>query len=691
MNSIPIVYITDSNFIPQTATSITSLIKNKNKNTKYTIYIIATEIDENTITKLNKINNKDCIIKIISGDMQKFAGLHNFEKEGYLSATEAALLKFDIPELLPEIDKIIYLDGDTIILNDLSELFNIDIGDNYVGAAHDTGKLYFKHKYVLEFPNYFNSGVMLLNLKQMRLDSITDKLIETKRYMNDKKLMDQNVFNKVFCNRLTIIDIKWNLLIVNLERAKLKWDINEINKLFNSNYKDFKDLKNNAAIIHFSSKDKPWIYKNIPYGKVWLKYFYLSPFKEKTLNLKTLETFNTKKLSILEYVFSIRNEYNFYKTICFLGVKIKFKNKYKFLEFEMANIKNNINLIKQDAKKVEKNINYQIDKLTWHNCYDKKELTNLKKNDIKVSVIIPVHNAQNFLNNCLDSIINQTLTDIEIICIDDGSTDNSLEILKEYKNTTTNLHVVHQTQQRQGSARNKGLEIAQGEYITFVDSDDYIEPNFLKELYTTMEQENPDIVICNIQNYCKDKKLKPRVEYYQSIYENYFTKNNSNKKIKITNDNFLSFRVGPVAKLYKKEIIDKYKLRFPEQLIQEDEAFYWYYMTKIQTAYLLDNKLYNRLIHENSVMYQKEILKQNLNDHLFICKQIFDHLKKLDLYPIYEETFIQYYQNVKNKTIKTAQNNQCVEITEKIVQEIDNYINNTGIQKQSFKRDLEIY
>ena len=98
-------------------------------------------------------------------------------------------------------------------------------------------------------------------------------------------------------------------------------------------------------------------------------------------------------------------------------------------------------------------------------------------NEIKVSVIIPVYNTENYLRECLDSVLAQTLREIEVICVDDGSTDNSLNILKEYQNKDTRIVVLTQENRSAGAARNYGLSIAKGKYLSFLDSDDFLIKN----------------------------------------------------------------------------------------------------------------------------------------------------------------------------------------------------------------------
>ena len=124
----------------------------------------------------------------------------------------------------------------------------------------------------------------------------------------------------------------------------------------------------------------------------------------------------------------------------------------------------------------------------------------------KVSVIIPVYNVEKYLRECLDSVVNQTLKDIEIICVDDGSTDNSLNILKEYAQKDDRINILTQKNQGSASARNTALSLAKGKYIGFIDSDDYISKNYFESLYNSAKKHNADICATNSIILCENDK-----------------------------------------------------------------------------------------------------------------------------------------------------------------------------------------
>ena len=134
--------------------------------------------------------------------------------------------------------------------------------------------------------------------------------------------------------------------------------------------------------------------------------------------------------------------------------------------------------------------------------------------EIKVSVVVPVYNAQAFLEQCLDSILGQTLEEIEIICVDDGSADESGDILEEYRKRDSRVAVYHQKNQYAGVARNLGLRYAKGKYVIFWDSDDFFEKEALELLYKKAEEDQADICICGARKYNQETGMVyPAGEY----------------------------------------------------------------------------------------------------------------------------------------------------------------------------------
>ena len=189
-------------------------------------------------------------------------------------------------------------------------------------------------------------------------------------------------------------------------------------------------------------------------------------------------------------------------------------------------------------------------------------MTKVSKDKPLISVIIPVYKVEDYLEKCINSVINQTYTNLEIILVDDGSTDDSPKICDEYAKKDNRIKVIHKENGGLSDARNKGIEIASGEYIGFVDSDDWILPNMYEVLLRNLIKNNADISVCNLIRSkddikdIKNKKIKIKV-YNQEKYLNKFFKINSQ-----------TCEYYAWNKLYKKNIIEKNM--YPVGLTSED-------------------------------------------------------------------------------------------------------------------------
>ncbi len=192
---------------------------------------------------------------------------------------------------------------------------------------------------------------------------------------------------------------------------------------------------------------------------------------------------------------------------------------------------------------------------------------------IKVSVVIPVYNTALYLEQCLDSLINQTLQDIEIICINDGSTDESLSILDRYKNQDKRIRVFNQENKGQSAARNLGINRAQGEYIGFLDSDDFAKPEMFEKLYGNAKSNDSDITMCSIEVF--NEKTQQTTEHDPYLSLDIFNKSFENRVFSHYDCSDFLFRicVTPWNKIFKRELIDKNKISFIEGVNFEDNVF----------------------------------------------------------------------------------------------------------------------
>lgn len=219
--------------------------------------------------------------------------------------------------------------------------------------------------------------------------------------------------------------------------------------------------------------------------------------------------------------------------------------------------------------------------------------------NIYVSIIVPVYNAEKYLMRCLDSLSEQTLNEIEILCVNDGSTDSSPKILNSYATKDSRIRVFNQENKGPGAARNTALDNAKGTYILFCDADDALETDACRECYMLMENNPVDIVIFN--------HWIIEVDRIDTTYRN--SKGHYVSRIRPENVGVLNrgrcFKTAIIASLwgnlFRFDLISRYNLRFTDYKIGEDSIFLYSYLMLVQSGYALDRKLYTYYAHKGSL------------------------------------------------------------------------------------------
>ena len=217
---------------------------------------------------------------------------------------------------------------------------------------------------------------------------------------------------------------------------------------------------------------------------------------------------------------------------------------------------------------------------------------------VKISVIVPCYNVEEYLEECLDSIVNQTFKDIEIICINDGSTDNTLDILNSYAQKDTRIKIISQSNQGLSAARNAGLKSINGEYVTFIDSDDYFELTAFEEIFNIMEEKSLDLLLFKLINFDEESYEKSTWHYFEMNFVKNIVGDNIFNQEDI-GETFYYMSVTAPGKLYKSDLIDG--MEFPEGLIFEDNPFFVEVMFRAKRIYFYDRYLYYRRIRTDSI------------------------------------------------------------------------------------------
>lgn len=257
-----------------------------------------------------------------------------------------------------------------------------------------------------------------------------------------------------------------------------------------------------------------------------------------------------------------------------------------------------------------------------------------------ISVIVPVYNVENYLGNCVDSILNQTYKNLEIILIDDGSTDTSGKICDNYSHKNSNITVIHKKNGGLSDARNSGIDIANGKYISFIDSDDSIDECYFETLYGLIKNYDCDMSLVFFKRVYEDGTDKDcNNEYY---YEKCFSNVELFRK-------YYESETGPNViiacnKLYKKSLFDN--IRFPFGKLNEDEGTIYKVIFATDKIAVSNKKLYFYLQRNNSIMNSK-FTKKNL-DALEFIREKSSFFKKNNLNELYEMNQIYYLKSLVN-------------------------------------------
>lgn len=306
----------------------------------------------------------------------------------------------------------------------------------------------------------------------------------------------------------------------------------------------------------------------------------------------------------------------------------------------------------------------------------------------KVCVVLPVYNVEKYIDRCMDSIVNQTYKNLEIIVVDDGSPDNSKEIIKKYIKNNSNIKYYYKENGGLSDARNYGLLIAKStkcKYIIFIDSDDYIEKNMIEKMVFCLEQNNSDIVVCNIiDEYEKTNKIKK--------YENKYIGTNTNvfKQKQILFNRFCVWN-----KLYRISLFEKEDAIFPVGKIYEDLRLNLKIFTNSKKISYIDDYLYHYIIRDGSIMTGSN-LKKNL-DILDAFDDIILYYKQTKIYNKFENEieFLAIEHILIACTSRVLRNSKIFDIKANVFPYLNymssnfaNYETNSYIDKLSFNNKL---
>ena len=233
-----------------------------------------------------------------------------------------------------------------------------------------------------------------------------------------------------------------------------------------------------------------------------------------------------------------------------------------------------------------------------------------------ISIIIPVYKVEKYLEKCIQSLINQTYENLQIILVDDGSPDNCGKICDEYAKKDHRIEVIHKSNGGLSDARNKGLEIAKGEYIGFIDSDDYIESDMYEVLYNLLKQYNADVSICNFYTVSQGKISIKNADNGINEYN----------RIEILKEILLDKNIQSYAwnKLYKKELFDE--IKYPIGKKYEDIGTTFYLLEKCNKVVVTGKSEYYYINRQDSIV--NNVTESTITDYIELIMQRYDYIEE---------------------------------------------------------------
>lgn len=343
MNFNFIVFSINNSYVPYLYVCLKSLLAHIKTYDKYKAYILYTELSERHQENILKLQTDNLKIEFINVETIISKYKDNFSINNHF--TIETYYRFFLPCIFPKLDKVLYLDADTIIMRDIAPLFSIDIGSNYLGVTHDCEIVrmsnlagteysdYFRKTLGVKIENYFQAGVMLVNLAQMRQDNITEKLIFALIKIGTPKFVDQDILNMVCQNNVLFIPQNWDYT----------WHLQFCDSDYLEHLPDFlrtsyKEAEDEPYIIHFTgNKMKPTNYPNALYADVFWNYAQNTPYYSLLIEQKE-QYFKEIQKTMSKISIKIK-KYKILNTL-FLGLfKSKYHKKIKKREENLSRIK----------------------------------------------------------------------------------------------------------------------------------------------------------------------------------------------------------------------------------------------------------------------------------------------------------------------------------------------------------------
>lgn len=271
---------------------------------------------------------------------------------------------------------------------------------------------------------------------------------------------------------------------------------------------------------------------------------------------------------------------------------------------------------------------------------------------IKVSVIIPVYNVEAFLKECLESVVKQTLQEIEIICVNDGTKDNSMDIVKEYASKDERIIIVNKENGGLSSARNAGMNIASGEYVYFLDSDDYLRLEALEQIYQIAKKDNLDNVFFSAESFFENEEVKKKNKSYITYYDRKqeYKEVYTGQELFTLMEKVSDFRPSACLQMPRRQMLEAYGIRFFEGILHEDNLFSLQNMAVSERVKCIPDKLYMRRVRDESIMTASNEIKKSVG-YFVTIREFLSFIDDMEISEEFAEALIKRLRRIYGHVI----------------------------------------
>ena len=525
-------------------------------------------------------------VKVNLIDVSNNVKYKNLEKKDFPVST-AALFKFDLPNLLPDdVEKVLYLDGDIIVQSDLTELYNTDISDVYAGVVKDYRGLTLKGDFN-ERLNINHTAYFNSGVLLLNLNLLRKDNIPEKLLEYRRSGINYYMDQDAF-NVVFAEKVRYLTFYFNFQLSCWRFaKTEELSAYYNLvTHNDKYEYIKQSVILHYTA-DKPWKYYDYHCSDIWLYYYLISPFKNEFLERGTL------------------------------GDRLEVRNcPEKYLQTRLS--------VGSDF--------------------------NFLENKPDITVVIPVFNAEKFVNKALDSLRKQSLVNFEVICVNDGSTDNSIDILNDYAKLDSRIRVVDfKINRGAGIARNTAMKKAGGGYIVFLDADDELTQDALEKFYLKGLCTDADCVV--------SKTFNGKRVLSSSLKREYLPDTDWFSPLEISKYLFNFTHGGPSGKCVKRDFVINNEIFYPSLARSEDIFFVSKVLVLANRISTIDKALYkvNLEANPNSLEHTKVQTPLIFWEAVELVEKF---LKEQNCYELYQQSFI------NSNIVRCAYNIKCLKNSE---------------------------